>query len=508
MVLYSILTGGAGDDTLNGGGGNDTMSFADASGVVTFTLSATGDGTINFSSVDLGTDTYTSIENLSGGGNDTINGGDDNNTIVGGAGADTLDGGAGDDFLSYFFSTGVTVDLTTGLGTAGEAAGDIVSNFEILDGSNTNGDTLTGRAGTITVNGFGGNDLLIIASASPFAAATTNTLNGGSGVDTLSFENGSIPLLLGSFTFTLDNSGNGSIASLSNISLTDVIYTSIENIIGRNVAGFADIINGNGGDNLIEGLKGDDQLNGFSGNDTLNGGDGADTLDGSFGTDTLNGGAGDDILQPGQDLQIDIIDGGDGTGDWLSYQEAGLAFGVIAALTGGLLVGAEDANVSNVENLRGTNQNDVLFGDDGVNTIEGLNGGDTIVGRGGADTLNGGAGADVFTYNATSDSTAFVFDTILGFSTVDDKIDLANIDAFITTAGNQGFAFISQANIGLLHTFAEASVAEVWAEFEPLSGSTFIYIDFAEDGNFDADMAIYLASGNYTSSLAAANFDL
>lgn len=68
--------------------------------------------------------------------------------------------------------------------------------------------------------------------------------------------------------------------------------------------------------------------------------------------------------------------------------------------------------------------NDRLFGGAEANRIEGGYGADQIEGNGGADILDGGAGADTFLYRRVSDSTASTTDTILGFQSGVDKIDL------------------------------------------------------------------------------------
>lgn len=68
--------------------------------------------------------------------------------------------------------------------------------------------------------------------------------------------------------------------------------------------------------------------------------------------------------------------------------------------------------------------NDVLTGGAGVDRIEGGYGADTIRGGGGADTLRGGGGADRFVYGRQSESIAGAADSILGFETGIDQIDL------------------------------------------------------------------------------------
>jgi peptidoglycan/xylan/chitin deacetylase (PgdA/CDA1 family) len=101
------LTGGAGNDTLVGGAGNDTASYADQSGAVTVSLAASGTQATGAG----GSDTLSSIENLTGGSSDdlltgdnglnALNGNAGNDTLIGGAGNDALGGGAGNDVYRY-----------------------------------------------------------------------------------------------------------------------------------------------------------------------------------------------------------------------------------------------------------------------------------------------------------------------------------------------------------------------------------------------------------------------
>jgi Ca2+-binding RTX toxin-like protein len=111
-----IIDGGAGNDIMNGGGGIDLASYASAGSAVKVNLAVTGAQ----NTLDGGTDTLTSFENLTGskfndhltgtsganlitggGGQDTMNGGSGDDTLVGGAGADQLKGGGGSDTFVY-----------------------------------------------------------------------------------------------------------------------------------------------------------------------------------------------------------------------------------------------------------------------------------------------------------------------------------------------------------------------------------------------------------------------
>jgi len=81
---------------------------------------------------------------------------------VGEVGADILDGGTGTDTAVYSASSaGVNVNLANaGAQSGGDAAGDVLSNFENITGSAFN-DTLIGDAGANVLTGGAGNDVLI-----------------------------------------------------------------------------------------------------------------------------------------------------------------------------------------------------------------------------------------------------------------------------------------------------------------------------------------------------------
>jgi Ca2+-binding RTX toxin-like protein len=143
------LWGDAGNDVINGGAGNDKL-YGDA-------------------------------------GDDLLKGGSGNDTLVGGTGADQLVGGSGRDMASYATSRGaVQVNLTTGTGAGGDAAGDTLSTIESLMGSAFN-DQLTGNAGNNLLNGGAGNDILHGGAGNDIVKGGTGNdfLTGSEGVDTM-----------------------------------------------------------------------------------------------------------------------------------------------------------------------------------------------------------------------------------------------------------------------------------------------------------------------------------
>ncbi|WP_031252170.1 calcium-binding protein, partial [Mesorhizobium sp. LNHC209A00] len=242
-----LINGGAGADTMVGGTGNDIYVVDNTGDIVDETG---GDGTdlvrssIAFNLSDavhvIGSVenlTLTGTGNLAGTGNalaNVITGNTGNNTLAGLGGADALIGDAGTDTASYAASAaGVNVSLTTGVAHGGDAEGDTFSSIEGLLGSAQND----------TLEGDGGN----------------NVLNGGAGIDTLSYEHAAAAITVSLATTAAQNTiGAGS----------DTI-SAFENLIGSD---FGDTLTGSTAANVISGLGGDDLINGGAGADTMVGG--------------------------------------------------------------------------------------------------------------------------------------------------------------------------------------------------------------------------------------------
>ncbi|WDR04510.1 calcium-binding protein [Devosia rhodophyticola] len=177
------IGGGEGADVLRGGDGFDTLDYTNSSAAVTVALdtntasggAATGDDFSGFEAVEgSGFDDVLSgnaeANSLSGGaGNDALSGGDGDDTLLGGtgddrldggAGADSLEGGAGRDTVVYATSDrAVSVNLSTGVGSGGTAAGDTFNGIENVEGSDF-ADQLTGDDAANTLVAGAGDDLL------------------------------------------------------------------------------------------------------------------------------------------------------------------------------------------------------------------------------------------------------------------------------------------------------------------------------------------------------------
>jgi Ca2+-binding RTX toxin-like protein len=259
-----LLRGGAGADRLDGGIGTDTATFyGDAVGVVVDLAAGIGTGG------NAQGDTFIGVENVNGSqANDTLTGnaganllagwgGDD--VLRGGAGADKLDGGTGADTASYYGTTvGVTVNLSAGTGSGGDAQGDTYFAIEKVNGSQAN-DSLSGNAGANTLAGWGGDDVLR-------GGAGADKLDGGAGSDTVSYYNGTVGVTV--------NLATG--AGTSGDAQGDT-FVSIENVTGSTRA---DEITGSAVANV---------LNGWAGQDVLRGGGGADRFVFSAASDSAVG---------------------------------------------------------------------------------------------------------------------------------------------------------------------------------------------------------------------------
>jgi Ca2+-binding RTX toxin-like protein len=250
-------------------------------------------------------------------------GGDD--FIKGGGGADTIDGGIGSDTASYSDSAvGVLVSLITGLGFAGTAEGDHLTNIENLSGSahddmligDDDANILFGDGGHDFLEGGGGADALMGSSGNDTlkGGGGADFLDGGSGVDTATYADSSA----GVFVSLYDD-----IAAGGHAEGDDLIF--IENVTG---SAYHDDLWGDNNANTLKGNDGDDTLKGYGGADTLDGGDGNDTLYGMDGADTLKGGNGNDtfVFKAGQangDFVHEFAGNGAAAGDVLKFQGYG-----------------------------------------------------------------------------------------------------------------------------------------------------------------------------------------
>lgn len=247
-------------------------------------------------------------------------------------------------------------------------------------------------------------------------------------------------------------------------------------------------------------LEGDYLILGTDAAETLNGTANAETLKGLAGNDIITALGGDDVLNGG--AGADTLDGGEGV-DTASYADAAGGVSVDLARKKGSYGEALGDKFVSIENLTGSDFDDVLIGDKFNNVIDGgegadvlnggngndvLNGGDGddhLIGGRGTDTMTGGAGADVFAFfKADSGKTSLFADIIADFDASADIIDLSAIDA------NSKNALGTEDAFSFIGTAAFTKVAGE-LRYEVVGGESIVSADITGDGK--ADMVIRLS---------------
>ena len=287
------------------------------------------------------------------GGNDDVFSGGGNDTLLGQSGNDVLRGGAGNDV--FFGGTGDDVSV----------------------GSN-------------------GNDVFAVETG--FSNFGVDRFEGGADFDRVVFRTASvIEVNDNPSQFSVSNAAQGVFVNLVN-SFRPGFVGTIANVTGGSDAIFGQlatargqITSGDGGlfadieefdltsqtDHFIDSAA-SHIIFGDAGNDFINGGGGADTIDGGTGSDTAV------YTSSTSAVSIALLDLGSG-----------------ASASGGHATG--DRLIS-IENVFGSNFNDSLIGDAGVNVLRGFGGNDSLIGGDGNDTLDGGDGNDTIIAGSGNDT--------------------------------------------------------------------------------------------------------
>ncbi len=428
------------------------------------------------------------------GGSDTLNGGADNDTLNGGAGNDTVNGDAGDDVIVYDVGGGRDIisgganatvagdryvlngDATAEtfnvyaraawITAAGNAAAQLIraaqlnASTEIIVTRNgtTNAAVVSELRGIeeITINTGLGNDIVnAIGNFNPTSLNfNTITINGGAGDNTVDIS------ALTSDHRIVFNSGAGNDTVIGPVRAQDVVNLGVTvavdpatvtpgvnpndeddsslppppapvvdlTLIGDETAnlltgeGGNDVAIGNGGDDLLSTGDGADFINAGAGADTVMAGagddmvygqDGADTLFGGAGKDMLDGGNGDDTVFGGSEDDMFVAHVNDGADSYhgdagsdtldMSAVMANIEVNLGTGLVGWAKTGTVTDQLYSVENV-------VTGG-----------GNDTIIASGAHNVIDTGAGHDKIVFHSASDANG---DTILNFE-AGDKIDVS-----------------------------------------------------------------------------------
>ncbi|WP_431509824.1 calcium-binding protein [Variovorax sp. DAIF25] len=415
----NTLTGGAGNDTLNGGAGIDTLIGGAGNDV--YVVDVAGDVVTELANE--GTDlvqsaiTYTlgaNVENLTltgtaaidGTGNaldnvitgnaasNTLTGGAGNDSLNGAAGIDTMLGGAGNDTY-YVDNAGDTVTELANEGT--DIVYAYVSHALAANVENIRLHT----TGNIDATGNALNNIM-------YAGDGNNVLNGGDGIDTVSYAYAASAVTASLAITTVQATGGSGSDTILNV----------ESLVGSN---FNDKLTGNTAANSLNGGVGADTMIGGLGNDgyyvdnigdvvTELANEGIDTVYSTIsytlganlenlyinttGAVNATGNALANVLYAG--AGNNVIDGLDGS-DTVSYAYAASGVTVSLASTAAQATGGSGTDtLLNIENLVGGSYNDILIGNAGANGLTGGAGNDTLNGGAGADTLAGGVGNDTY----------------------------------------------------------------------------------------------------------------
>jgi len=108
--------------------------------------------------------------------------------------------------------------------------------------------------------------------------------------------------------------------------------------------------------------------------------------------------------------------------------------------------GAPDVSADGTSYDSNKNDDDLILGSKGADTLSGRVGADILAGLRGADTLSGGAGADIFAFAAIRDSKVKACDTIIDFGNGADRIALSAIDD-LTFLAEEDAGFTGDAEI-------------------------------------------------------------
>jgi Ca2+-binding RTX toxin-like protein len=224
----------------------------------------------------------------------------------------------------------------------------------------------------------------------------------------------------------------------------------------------------------VTGTRGPDILNGSDGNDTLKALGGNDTIFGSLGQDKVNGGADSDTVDYGfingtvtlfpqgilnngdpqnsQLKDIETIIGAAGKPNLIDASAVTSSLGATLDVNLGIdkltvnnipQLGTQNFTVQNFVDVNGTQNQDIIIGDNVANAINGNEGNDALTGSGGSDVLSGGGGNDTLTGSDSSAKGIGELDILEGSGGTDRFVLGDRSGAFYETQGNNDFAKIN-----------------------------------------------------------------
>jgi Ca2+-binding RTX toxin-like protein len=262
-----------------------------------------------------------------------------------------------------------------------------------------------GHAASLIYHGLGGNDEMWggLANDTMDGGAGDDIMHGQGGSDTASYHDaaGGVTVTLANQLTAQDTVGAGSdlldgFANLTGSRFADALRGDVGSNVLNGKAGADHLMAGLGDDTALGGMA-DDVVRGNDGNDVAYGGNGHDLVVGGDGDDILDGGRGDDTLNG----RGTATDGNDTAGYLTAHSGVDVSLAIVGAQN---TVGAGHDTLLNIDNLIGSNFDDILSSSAGGNTLSGMLGNDNLNGDAGADTLFGGDGNDTLNSGGGSDT--------------------------------------------------------------------------------------------------------
>ena len=393
-------------------------------------------------------------------GNDTLSGGPGNDRLDGGTGADSMSGGADNDTyvvdnagdtVAENFGEGTDLVLTD-LGVGATQPQRIANMYQL-------GANLENLTGTALNQGLEGNSLNNVITAGA-GADYVDASDGGN--DNVSSGDGRDVIYYGAALTNADSNNGGDEGSDAR---GDLLVIQGDYTITLGADALVDI-------EKFRVLKGTNTAFGYT--------DGG-TFDYNITAVDANVAAGARLVVQGGSLQL---------GEHLIFNGAAETDGSFQ------IFGGHDADA-----LIGGAQGDHLLGRSGDDTLTGNGGADRLRGGLGGDTMDGGTGADTFVYAAQGgdepyavaalESTGLNYDTIVGFSFAEDKIDLPGSVSSLASV-NGGTLNDASFNADLAAA-VDASLAANGAVLFTAnngghSGETFLVVDADGNGSYQANL--------------------
>ncbi|MCV6613177.1 MAG: DUF4347 domain-containing protein [Amphritea sp.] len=385
---HDLIIAGLGQDTIAGNAGNDII-FGDLGELFQ------ADGVTAWDT-RVARDLLTRVESLTGGDNDTIDGGTDNDTIIAGAGADTVTDSDGNDLvfgdhgLVTYIAGMAAVIASRHTSEGGDDEIRLTDGDNVVIGGNGNDKIFTADGTDIVLgdNGqvsYSGAELTSVTSTDPAIGgndeitlgAGTNTVVAGIGDDTVRSAAGGMNRVIGDngeLTYT-----NGNLS----------LMTSASVLNGGALGGDDTFVMGDGENRIIAGV-------------------GSDRITTATGTDHILADNGNFVIDPATQtlLSANSADPALGGDDILNLGDA--AVGDVKVVIAG--VGADDLTAGEGEHhvigdhgkliyqsngiLQQAINDGVAGGDDTIRLNTTGNGNNVVVGGAGADTVNTGTGSD------------------------------------------------------------------------------------------------------------------